>query len=101
MLQLRNQGMVSGEDGDKMSKSKGNVIAPMCWWINTARTVCATSCSLRAGKWARRGIRKALGSALIGRGLCSPIRLSRQLLGRSEEEFAERFTAPAQGDPVT
>ncbi|MBI5351174.1 MAG: leucine--tRNA ligase [Chloroflexi bacterium] len=28
MLQLRNQGMVLGEDGDKMSKSKGNVIAP-------------------------------------------------------------------------
>jgi leucyl-tRNA synthetase len=28
MKQLRNQGMVLGEDGDKMSKSKGNVIAP-------------------------------------------------------------------------
>lgn len=28
MIQLRNQGMVLGEDGDKMSKSKGNVIAP-------------------------------------------------------------------------
>ncbi|MCJ7693999.1 MAG: leucine--tRNA ligase [Anaerolineaceae bacterium] len=28
MLQLRNQGMVLGEDGDKMSKSKGNVISP-------------------------------------------------------------------------
>jgi leucyl-tRNA synthetase len=28
MMQLRNQGMVLGEDGDKMSKSKGNVIAP-------------------------------------------------------------------------
>ncbi|HMM99970.1 MAG TPA: leucine--tRNA ligase [Anaerolineales bacterium] len=28
MLQLRNQGMVLGEDNDKMSKSKGNVIAP-------------------------------------------------------------------------
>jgi leucyl-tRNA synthetase len=28
MTQLRNQGMVLGEDGDKMSKSKGNVIAP-------------------------------------------------------------------------
>ena len=28
MLQLRNQGMVLGEDGDKMSKSRGNVIAP-------------------------------------------------------------------------
>ena len=28
MVQLRNQGMVLGEDGDKMSKSKGNVIAP-------------------------------------------------------------------------
>ena len=27
-LQLRNQGMVLGEDGDKMSKSKGNVVAP-------------------------------------------------------------------------
>jgi len=28
MLQLRNQGMVLGEDGDKMSKSRGNVISP-------------------------------------------------------------------------
>lgn len=28
MLQLRNQGIVLGEDNDKMSKSKGNVIAP-------------------------------------------------------------------------
>jgi leucyl-tRNA synthetase len=28
MLQLRNQGMILGEDGDKMSKSRGNVIAP-------------------------------------------------------------------------
>ena len=28
MLQLRNQGMVLGEDNEKMSKSRGNVIAP-------------------------------------------------------------------------
>ena len=28
MMQLRNQGMVLGEDGEKMSKSHGNVIAP-------------------------------------------------------------------------
>jgi leucyl-tRNA synthetase len=28
MLQLRNQGIVLGEDSDKMSKSKGNVVAP-------------------------------------------------------------------------
>jgi leucyl-tRNA synthetase len=28
MLQLRNQGMVLGEDGEKMSKSRGNVINP-------------------------------------------------------------------------
>jgi leucyl-tRNA synthetase len=28
MLQLRNQGMVLGEDHDKMSKSRGNVVAP-------------------------------------------------------------------------
>jgi len=28
MLQLRNQGMVLGEDGEKMSKSRGNVVAP-------------------------------------------------------------------------
>jgi leucyl-tRNA synthetase len=28
MMQLRNQGMVLAEDGDKMSKSKGNVVAP-------------------------------------------------------------------------
>lgn len=28
MIQLRNQGMVLGEDHDKMSKSRGNVIAP-------------------------------------------------------------------------
>ncbi|MDD4577827.1 MAG: leucine--tRNA ligase [Anaerolineaceae bacterium] len=28
MLQLRNQGMVLGEDGEKMSKSRGNVIDP-------------------------------------------------------------------------
>jgi len=28
MLQLRNQGIILGEDGDKMSKSKGNVVAP-------------------------------------------------------------------------
>ena len=28
MLQLRNQGIILGEDGDKMSKSKGNVVSP-------------------------------------------------------------------------
>jgi leucyl-tRNA synthetase len=28
MLQLRNQGIVLGEDGEKMSKSRGNVVAP-------------------------------------------------------------------------
>jgi len=28
MFQLRNQGMVLGEDGEKMSKSRGNVVAP-------------------------------------------------------------------------
>ncbi len=28
MMQLRNQGMVLGEDNEKMSKSRGNVIAP-------------------------------------------------------------------------
>jgi leucyl-tRNA synthetase len=28
MLQLRNQGMILGEDGEKMSKSRGNVVAP-------------------------------------------------------------------------
>ena len=28
MLQLRNQGIILGEDGDKMSKSRGNVVAP-------------------------------------------------------------------------
>jgi len=28
MLMLRNQGMVLGEDGDKMSKSRGNVVSP-------------------------------------------------------------------------
>lgn len=28
MSQLRNQGMVLGEDGEKMSKSRGNVVAP-------------------------------------------------------------------------
>ena len=28
MLKLRNQGMVLGEDGEKMSKSRGNVVNP-------------------------------------------------------------------------
>ena len=28
ILQLRNQGMVLGEDGEKMSKSRGNVVSP-------------------------------------------------------------------------
>ncbi|MBM3145612.1 MAG: leucine--tRNA ligase [Chloroflexi bacterium] len=28
MMRLRNQGMVLGEDGEKMSKSRGNVVAP-------------------------------------------------------------------------
>ena len=28
MIQMRNQGIILGEDGDKMSKSKGNVISP-------------------------------------------------------------------------
>ncbi len=28
MVQLRNQGIILGEDGDKMSKSKGNVVSP-------------------------------------------------------------------------
>ena len=57
MIQLRNQGMVLGEDDDKMSKSKGNVIAPDVLVENTGRTACApTSCSSRVGRWARRGI---------------------------------------------
>ena len=28
MMQLRNQGMILGEDGEKMSKSRGNVVSP-------------------------------------------------------------------------
>jgi leucyl-tRNA synthetase len=28
MIQLRNQGMILGEDGEKMSKSRGNVVSP-------------------------------------------------------------------------
>jgi leucyl-tRNA synthetase len=34
MLQLRNQGMVLGEDGEKMSKSRGNVVALISWSMN-------------------------------------------------------------------
>ncbi len=41
MMQLRNQGMVLGEDNEKMSKSRGNVIAPDVLVNITAPTRCA------------------------------------------------------------
>jgi leucyl-tRNA synthetase len=41
MLQLRNQGMVLGEDHEKMSKSRGNVVAPDVLVRCTARIRCA------------------------------------------------------------
>jgi leucyl-tRNA synthetase len=41
MLQLRNQGMMLGEDGEKMSKSRGNVVNPDVLVAATARTPCA------------------------------------------------------------
>jgi leucyl-tRNA synthetase len=51
-FKLVNQGLILGEDGQKMSKSRGNVVNPTtCWW-NSARTRSAfTKCSWARSKW--------------------------------------------------
>ena len=41
MLRLYNQGIILGPDGNRMSKSKGNVVAPDEWVNVTAPTPCA------------------------------------------------------------
>ena len=40
-LQLRNQGMILGEDNEKMSKSRATSSTPTSWSRSTARTPCA------------------------------------------------------------
>jgi leucyl-tRNA synthetase len=41
MLRLFNQGMILGEDNEKMSKSRGKVVAPMTLVERLVRTRCA------------------------------------------------------------
>ena len=61
MLQLRNQGMVLGEDGEKMSKSRGNVINPddlvACYGADTVRAYIIFFCRWElGGPWSSTGI---------------------------------------------
>ena len=61
MLQLRNQGMVLGEDGEKMSKSRGNVIAPddlvRRYGADTVRAYLIFFCRWEmGGPWSSTGI---------------------------------------------
>ena len=58
--QLRNQGMILGEDNEKMSKSRGNVVDPDQLVATTVPTRCApTSCSSAPGTRVHRGTRGA------------------------------------------
>ena len=61
MLQLRNQGMVLGEDGEKMSKSRGNVINPddlvERYGADTVRAYLIFFCRWEmGGPWSSQGI---------------------------------------------
>jgi leucyl-tRNA synthetase len=61
MLQLRNQGMVLGEDGEKMSKSRGNVINPddlvEKYGADTVRAYLIFFCRWEmGGPWSSQGI---------------------------------------------
>ena len=61
MLQLRNQGMVLGEDGEKMSKSRGNVINPddlvARYGADTVRAYIIFFCRWElGGPWSSSGI---------------------------------------------
>jgi leucyl-tRNA synthetase len=61
MLRLYNQGMVLGEDGEKMSKSRGNVIAPdelvRAFGADTVRTYLMFFARWdQGGPWDRQGI---------------------------------------------
>ena len=61
MLQLRNQGMVLGEDGEKMSKSRGNVINPddlvARYGADTVRAYIIFFCRWElGGPWSSTGI---------------------------------------------
>jgi leucyl-tRNA synthetase len=62
MLRLYNQGMVLGEDGEKMSKSRGNVIAPddlvQTYGADTVRTYLMFFARWdQGGPWDSQGIR--------------------------------------------
>ena len=61
MMQLRNQGMVLGEDGEKMSKSRGNVINPddlvARYGADTVRAYLIFFCRWeQGGPWSSTGI---------------------------------------------
>ncbi len=61
MVRLRNQGMVLGEDGEKMSKSRGNVIAPddlvNAYGADTVRAFLMFFCRWEmGGPWSSGGI---------------------------------------------
>ena len=61
MLQLRNQGMVLGEDGEKMSKSRGNVVNPdelvARYGADTVRAYIIFFCRWElGGPWSSSGI---------------------------------------------
>ena len=61
MLQLRNQGMVLGEDGEKMSKSRGNVVNPddlvARYGADTVRAYIIFFCRWElGGPWSSTGI---------------------------------------------
>jgi leucyl-tRNA synthetase len=89
---LVNQGLILGEDGQKMSKSRGNVINPDDISANTARTPSAsTKCSWGRWRWSSRGTRAAWKAVYRFLG-----RVWRLFVDeRSETEFEQSQTARA------
>ena len=75
-FKLVNQGMILGEDEQKMSKSRGNVVNPDDVPVrNTARTRSAfTKCSWGRWKWSSRGTPRASRASIVSSaasGACS------------------------------
>ena len=104
MMQLRNQGMVLGEDHEKMSKSRGNVVAPDELVASvTARIPCAAYLMFFArwemgAPWDPQGHRRDL--ALAATRLDDVHRPGRRVVpGASGASATMRRDAAPQGPP--